>query len=98
MFYTSIYNVNGNVTSQGPKGSKRGTLAATRRIQVGALVLQTFLSESLREEALSRKTFRLELNEQGLPEVGEGICLQIIGRFFSAFSSLYNGLTVQICQ
>ncbi|KAA0203763.1 hypothetical protein HAZT_HAZT003514 [Hyalella azteca] len=54
---------------QGPKDMDRSANAAVRRIQTGVLALQTFLAESLQEEGLGRKTFKLELTPKGLPKV-----------------------------
>ncbi|KAF2363369.1 hypothetical protein FHG87_005884 [Trinorchestia longiramus] len=53
---------------QGPAGMDRSVNAAVRRIQTGVLALQTFMAESLHEEGLDRKTFKLELTPKGLPK------------------------------
>lgn len=55
----------------------RSVNAAVRRIQTGALALQTYLAESLYEEALPRKTFRLELTPKGDPKVRKGRPMKI---------------------
>ena len=47
----------------------RSANAAVKRIQAGVLAMQTFLAESLHEQGLDRKTFRLELTTKGLPKV-----------------------------
>ena len=42
---------------------------AIRRIQIGSLVLQSYLAESLKQEGLGRRTFQLEFGKDGLPKV-----------------------------
>ncbi|KAK3874151.1 hypothetical protein Pcinc_020882 [Petrolisthes cinctipes] len=54
---------------QGPKDMERSPNTAVRKIQTGALVLQTFTAETLAAEGLGRRTFRYELDTEGNPIV-----------------------------
>lgn len=54
---------------QGPKEMECSPNSAVRKIQTGALVLQTFVAETLAAEGLGRRTFRFELDTEGNPIV-----------------------------
>ncbi|KAB7504743.1 putative zinc metalloproteinase [Armadillidium nasatum] len=54
---------------QGPPEMIRDANEAVKRIQIGALLMQTFLAETLSSEGLGRKTFQLEMTKQGMPKV-----------------------------
>lgn len=54
---------------QGPKDTERSPNTAVRKIQTGALVLQTFVAETLAAEGLGRRTFCYELDTEGNPIV-----------------------------
>lgn len=54
---------------QGPEDMKKDANEAVKRIQIGALLMQTFLGETLYAEGLGRKTFQLEMTKQGMPKV-----------------------------
>nr|XP_027217231.1 putative zinc metalloproteinase YIL108W [Penaeus vannamei] len=54
---------------QGPKDMERSPNTAVRKIRTGALVLQTFIAETLAAEGLGRRTVRYELDTEGNPIV-----------------------------
>ncbi|XP_066978092.1 uncharacterized protein [Macrobrachium rosenbergii] len=54
---------------QGPTNTERSPNTAVRKIQTGALILQTFVAETLAAEGLGRRTFRYELDKEGNPIV-----------------------------
>ena len=54
---------------QGPFDMNCSPSEAIKRIQTGAMVLQTFMAESLASEGLERKTFNLEMDLDDRPKV-----------------------------
>jgi hypothetical protein len=59
----------GDGSFEGPEGSPRDEASARRRLALGGLLMQSFTAESLHLMGHGRRTFRLELEPDGLPRV-----------------------------
>lgn len=59
----------GDGSFEGPEGSPRDEASARKRLSLGGLLMQSFTAESLHLMGHGRRTFRLELEPDGMPRV-----------------------------